>query len=435
MTKLLRRALVAAVLIAAAVLGPAAAPAFAMRCVEDCPGTGGDGGGGGTAPAVITVTATLKYNDIYQGQYIRPLRRDKVEVWRYTPRFAGIWSWGNDRTLYTDEQGHISTTFSADYDGTVYALRVVAENSAVWVRPNPNTAAAWVPATLGFDGAFWREPGDDHPIEPVAHTFSTTFDFSWTFAGWSAQHYNIADTLLYAHDYAAARRGDGDTLPEASVAWWALGSSNTPFYNPVGSVLTLPSGQWNSTLVAWDDPILVHEYGHFLEHHLSGFYALPSTHSGCDGISQQHAWMEGFADYFATAVVSSLPAGTLDMVGPYNFPAANWYLEASPQCRTSTVDGRALEDRVAAVLWDMSDPAGTETGGYDPAPARDVTVFQVFDVELGSIGACPTVTDLRRALLNRGVTAAEVDGVFALNGVPTGDFPQAVPPVCTMARG
>ncbi len=441
MTNRLRRTLIAATLIAttsigAAVLDPAAVPAFAMRCVEECPGPGGgDTGGGSTAPPTITVTATLNYQDLYQGRSNRPIRFDKVEVWRYLPRFAGVWSWGNDRTVYTDGQGKVNTSFTNDYDGTVYALRVVAENAAVWVRPNPNTAAAWVPATLGFDGAFWREPGDDHPVEATAHTSSQIFDFSWTFTGWSAQHYNIADTLLYGHDYAGSRKGDGDALPEASVAWWAFGSSNAPFYNPVGSVLTLPSGPWYDDLVPWDDATLLHEYGHFLEHHLSGFYAMPSVHSGCDGVNQQHAWMEGFADYYSAVVLASLPANELYRIGAYSFTSNVYIVDFSPACAGSTLDGRALENRVAAVLWDLSDPAGTESAGYDPAPQRDRDVFQLFDAALGSISACPTVTDLRRAWLARGLSVAEIDGVFALNGVPTGDYPQVVPPLCTMARG
>lgn len=438
MRRPLRRTFIAAVVVAAAVLGPAA-PALAMRCTADCPGTGdGDGTGGSTAPPTITVTANLKYLDIYQGQSSRPLRRDKVEVWRYMPRFAGSWGWGNDRTVYTDDQGHLSTSFTNDYDGTVYALRVVAENAAVWVRPNPNTALAWVPATLGFDGAFWREPGDDHPIQQTAHSTSQTFDFSWTFSGWSAQHYNIADALLYARDYAAARRGDTDALPEASVAWWALGASGTPFYDPVGSVITLPSGEWDDEDFSYDDAGLIHEYGHFLQHHISGFYAMPSSHNGCDGISQEHAWMEGFADYFSAAVLSSLPFGALYEVSAYDFSADAYKVERSPACTRSTLDGRALENRVAAVLWDLSDPAGAEPAGYDPAPAQDTAVFQIFDRELDPPAAmtnggagCPTLIGFRHAWIARGLSTSDIDTVFALNNVPTADYPQLVPPLCT----
>jgi len=53
------------------------------------------------------------------------------------------------------------------------------------------------------------------------------------------------------------------------------------------------------------DFLVLHEYAHFLEEMIRSFAPLPSTHDGClanilgaSVNSLEHAWMEGFADYF-----------------------------------------------------------------------------------------------------------------------------------------
>ncbi|WP_322769555.1 ricin-type beta-trefoil lectin domain protein [Frankia sp. Cr1] len=401
------------------------------------------------APQTTTITATLRYSDLYQGAD-RPIREAKVELWRFKPRALGVWTWGVDQVLRTDSAGRINTAVPYETAGITYALRVVAENRAAVVRPNPKTIGAWIPSTLGMDGAMWREPGDNQPIQPRVTAPGQTHDMSWTFTGWAAQHYNIADTLLYAHDYAAAHRGDTDVLNPVAVTWLNIDgviNGGTPFYQPVGSTIRLPAGESmvqlpagdrKSIKIAYDDPTLAHEYAHYLEHTLSSFYALPAKHNGCNSVDAEFAWMEGFADYFAAAVYDSLPSGTLSTSRPAGIlPYSHTHLEESPQCAGSTAEGRTLENRVAAVLWDLADPAGAEPNGQDPVAGQGTTVFQIFDRELDRAPhplvsfACPTINNFRNAWKSRGLDLTKLDAVFALNGVATADRPASAVPLCT----
>jgi hypothetical protein len=69
----------------------------------------------------------------------------------------------------------------------------------------------------------------------------------------------------------------------------------------------------------FNDYVILHEYSHYLEEQISGFPAVPSLHDGCFARdvfggtinSAEHAWMEGFDDYFAMMLASLQPPGRL----------------------------------------------------------------------------------------------------------------------------
>ena len=135
-------------------------------------------------------------------------------------------------------------------------------------------------------------------------------DFSYTFHGWSSQHFNIAEVARHGKAYADARRAPGETdaIPPANFQPTSVTGS---YYNaPVDTVVI------NSDDVNYDYLIL-HEYAHYLEERVSSFAPVPSIHDGCttkDALgntinSPELAWMEGFADYFPHAVERSVPCG------------------------------------------------------------------------------------------------------------------------------
>jgi hypothetical protein len=114
--------------------------------------------------------------------------------------------------------------------------------------------------------------------------------------------------------------------------------------------------------------------------------------------SPAHAWMEGFADYFAQAVVTSLPAGTLVSA---RLPPATigttpaFFLENPLPCNlvgtqagtpgnTSTITASAIEDNVSAVLWDLLD---TSNESFDVQSGQGTAIFQIFDRERADPGS------------------------------------------------
>ena len=179
----------------------------------------------------------------------------------------------------------------------------------------------------------------------------------------------------------------------------------------------------------FDDVTLLHEYAHFLEEKISKFAPIASIHDGCKATmigdatatpinSPEHAWMEGFADYFAAAVIASLPTGRTAVFGI----ATGAGLEAPPgifsvpSCALvrATFPADTIELDVAAVLWDLLDGGFTESA--DTVSGRDVEIFRIFDREL-STPFDPTIEDFRAAWVARGLPAAALGRIYTLNGL------------------
>jgi hypothetical protein len=186
--------------------------------------------------------------------------------------------------------------------------------------------------------------------------------------------------------------------------------------------------------------VILHEYGHFLQARVSTFAPIISNHDGCTATDAvfghrintgQHAWMEGFARYFASAVNRSLPAGTLNMVSApvsrLESPACGAVgLSAGPAGSTWTITPAMIEDFVAGILWDLVDAPGdigAAPEGSDLIGRQDTRIFQVFDRELGRLGRWPTVVDFYCGWMDRGLPRAALDSLFVTRGIPLATCP------------
>jgi hypothetical protein len=343
-----------------------------------------------SAPATTTVAAHLTYAD---SNVQRPISFARVEVWRYAPRALGIWTWGNDATLVTNANGDIAKSFSYSYSGVVYALRVFPENRG---------------GRVVSPGGVYFEPG--YPAGPLHRTATTkgqVLRFDANFTGQAAQAFNLVETARVGYEFVAARRdpAETDTLPTVS---FTLGSiTGGPWYNPlVDTVEMVPD-------YAFDDAAVLHEYGHFVEEQISSFVWIASSHDGCNYKGAQHAWMEGFSDWFAAAVVSSSPGANLH--AQYRGTPSPTRLE-NPYCSAPAGAPDELEAFVSAALWDMTDAANE---GSDVATVASGDVLRILDRELDVYGKGPTIHHFRDAWRSRGWNMATLDSVWANNGIPT----------------
>ena len=144
--------------------------------------------------------------------------------------------------------------------------------------------------------------------------------------------------------------------------------------------------------------------------------AEPSPHDGCIARdlfgaiinSAEHAWMEGFADYFAQAVATTMPRlGGNGLGGTSSLST----LESPPFCQAlNTLDGSKVEDMVAATLWDIFDRPGDPFSlieSHDSLSRLDGAILQIVANELNSPdGKWPTIGDFRSAWLSRGLPSA-----------------------------
>lgn len=131
--------------------------------------------------------------------------------------------------------------------------------------------------------------------------------------------------------------------------------------------------------------------------------------------SAEHAWMEGFANYLAQAIIARNPGARLNPSGG-TLPVSQM---ETPQCGSEVdgISGDAIEKRVAGVLWDLFD-SNNEPG--DTVSGMDTAIIQIMDNELDADRGQgdPTISRFRSAWIARGLSVTALDSVMQLNGVP-----------------
>ncbi len=391
----MRKSLLAVLVIAGTTTVPRWAEAI---CADDAPC-----GGGGNGPSLTTVTGRFRYLD---GTVLRPLVSAKVEVWRFAPRGV-LWGWGNDAVGYTDASGNLRATLPFGVPGITYGLRVFGTNYAAQVWPSDVVDLY----------PFYREPGEPGPVyHRVANNPGETLDFTYDYVDdWATKHFNAAETIRLAYDYAAARRDPRET---EVIGVANLQPSTFSMYNPLTNTIDMSDPN--------DDFLILHEYAHYLEAQISSFAWIVSYHTGCNTYTvnpfnpfdppilsntADHAWMEGFADYYAQAVAQSLPAGTLR--GGAGTPSV-WTLERQPACAglAAGITGDMVELYVAGVLWDLHDrptDPGSRGECYDNLNRMDTEILQIFDHELDVEGVWPTISMFHDAWVARGLDHLALD--------------------------
>jgi hypothetical protein len=124
--------------------------------------------------------------------------------------------------------------------------------------------------------------------------------------------------------------------------------------------------------------------------------------------------MEGFANYFSRAVGLTLPG----RLSGTPFP-----LETQTPCNAAPPD--AIEDNVAALLWDLVDvptDPGSRAEPLDLTVRQDLAIFRILDRELDQ-GVWPTITMFHDAWRDRGLDHDGFDRIAGGLGLG-GLFPQ-----------
>jgi hypothetical protein len=360
-----------------------------------------------SAPAAadrITGTFTFRDGDGMQ----KPIRDATVEIWRRDP--GGI-NWYVVMTTSTSPTGVVDVMVPF-IPNAWHSLRVYAENrgAVVYKRDFHNEK-------------FYAKPGG---IE--LPSVSGTQDFSFASSNlFDSNHYNIADAVLRAFDYASspARRAAGETDTVAQIGVFPI-KFGTTFYDPWAKVLRIDDGY------AMDDFTIIHEYGHHLEERISTFFVQASVHNGCTAFSSEGgysvaspelAWMEGFASYFAEAVAMTMGGVNRDPSFPLgSIPAT---MLEGPSCSGSTLPLASTEVFVGGALFDIID------GNSSAEPAdrlcttannpTDAKVFRVFDT---LETAFPTLQHFVDGWINQGYDLPSL--LAAMGGTAAG---LALPPI------
>jgi hypothetical protein len=420
-----------------------------------------------------TVKGTFKYTDRQyswdntskqwkETRTDRPIVGAKVEIWRFRPRFLGIWTWDKDATAWTDPNGSISVNMPFAQNRVVYGIRVFATNDAAVVWPGDNFWWEQKFNTIPF----YSEPreGDGQIMHKTESSPSSVLDFgTYTFDSQSSQYFNIAEVARQGKIYAENRRAPGETDSIGKANFQPTLAPITSYYNYLFDTVVLNGGGVINSGDTFEDFVILHEYAHYLEEQISSFAPVPSYHSGCLVRSldkpiinsPEHAWMEGFADYFSQAVAHSVPRNTLAgrepelddkgevKAGFYDwgyYEYADWYCDNLQ----GKIPGDYIENFVAGTLWDLFDepkldyPLLRADGKTDPRywggseahdtlARRDKEIFQIFDRELDVYGVWPNITHFRRAWMDRCLPGGELSSIMVRHHIllpdsAVGDF-------------
>lgn len=190
--------------------------------------------------------------------------------------------------------------------------------------------------------------------------------------------FNILDQLLEANIYLRAEVAncsssfsgctDFTVAPKSQVYWQkgynpgtCVGAGALSFYLPSHSRLFILGGEDGDTDSSdtdhFDNSIIIHEYGHFLEDVMFSSDSPGGSHNGNKVIDPRLAWSEGWGNFIQAAVRSQ--ANYIDTLGNIDGSTAfifNVTLEsATTDVPTKTGEGNFREFSVTRFLWDIID--------------------------------------------------------------------------------
>ena len=352
-----------------------------------------DTGGPCPAPGRFEIAGKLEYADYDLTVMPNPTGRGNIQVINInSERFYPVvnvpvqlvkWSDRHDpdatviaRTV-TDDEGNFRFEIERS-PGEKYAIRVYPRNSAARALLEDdgcNTYVAFVSkeqiVTPNKGSVIFDRIRVYPDMEPQLESWEyQTGAFCGTpdkrIVG-GAQLFNIIDVLRQARNYLLEETSvfSSDGIDRLDVLYpygdWAL-------YSGSGQTIKLADEVGSGIDFGYNDPTILHEYGHYIHDTLATLDTSSGPHSFCrQYIDEETAFKEGFADFFGNAMLFFLR--NKETYKPNKF-SNSWSFLESPEERCETRDpdtGRivrkklkerwnsAYEISTAAVLWDLTD--------------------------------------------------------------------------------
>ncbi|MCX6046283.1 MAG: hypothetical protein NT075_14320 [Chloroflexi bacterium] len=263
----------------------------------------------------------------------------------------------------TDANGHFEFHFCDDdgflNDELELYIRVCAE---VWDGPNKIARIDDYDddELYCFDSGTIDSEGGTVDFDVTAYAINSA----------EAQIFNIADSIYWAWKYW--NNSGGPAVANTLLVYWngSRGQKGS-FYSDTRTTMVVGDDPSNPS--QWDDSVVMHEYGHFLDHQFScnqnpgGAHTLPGFNNGSTG--QQLSWGEGFPDYYQSAVRTLQPgAGFTSTYIDINGPIVDF------ESAGGTASDRN-EGAIAGLLWDFFD---TANDNQDTVSHGEALIQQVY---------------------------------------------------------
>jgi hypothetical protein len=404
----------------------------ALALVQGC--SGGDGGGGGDdspPPPTTGISGIVSYERVpfeasstgldYASTFEAPARGVVVQL--LDAAGAAI-----DSTITDATGAYEFPDVPADTDVRVRARARLLRHSSgggepgwdVEVRNNTNGNAAYV-----LDGELQNSGSGGQTRDLLAESGWSGFGGS-TYSGTrAAAPFAIVDTLYEAVRFVVDN-GDAAIVLEPLDVYWS------PQNRPVSGDGDYSDGQIGSTgyhiaggsgsptgiyvlgddgldTDEYDEHVLVHEFGHYLEHTVSRTDSIGGIHGQGDLLDLRVAFSEGYNNAFSGMVLDD--PEYRDSMGAAQGQEFSLDLEEN----TRVNPGWFSEMSVASIVWDLFD---TQDDGADRTSVGFGPLFDVFVNELRETPALTSIFVLIAGLKERsGVDTAAIDAIVAAQSI------------------
>lgn len=199
--------------------------------------------------------------------------------------------------------------------------------------------------------------------------------------------FNILADIYWANQFLRAQSGNASFVADKVSVFWKAGFNPYSYFNAptvMASFFVASEdrlyilGGKNGDVKAsdtdhFDDSVILHEYGHFLEAHYSHSDSPGGSHNGNFIIDPRLAWSEGFANYFQAAVLDTIVYAT--GTGPKGTSGFTNYVDTLG-FKTDSVEGSGSG---AGILIQRSLTEAAATAVYD-RPAANEGIFREFAI-------------------------------------------------------
>lgn len=312
------------------------APQGAGAATAFCPSLMVSGNGSGTP---FTVFGTVTYED------------HPYTIYGFTGATPQVPVVNAVVELVRCDDGTVQQTATTQADGSYTITHTNAGPAGMYVRARTQTPAGpdfdvTVQDTAGNVYAV-RDPGFDDASSP-----SFTVNLQATQSAGVGGPFNILDVARRGLEYTAANLPAAMPLPALKIVWQEGYSAFGTAYYPSMTRIYVVNEPTDTD--EYDDPVVMHEVGHFVGFTVSRD-STPGGDHFADDVAQDArlSWSEGWGDFFATAALGQ-PVyidtnGTTDP--PFIQIDVDWV----------TVGGGVTNELdVAATLWDTVDGIGSD---------------------------------------------------------------------------
>lgn len=290
-------------------------------------GGGGGGGGGGTSVVAessycstvqsyssgVTVTGTAVY-------YYRPVHATS-HVLSGNPVTDTI---AAAEVVVTDAAGNVVQCSSVDQSGNIsLTLPKTAATYTVKVNSRANNSLLKVSVLNDINANAVYSISKSITLDGVSTTQAlgqlTAYARQSESSSMEGAAFNILKKLYLANEYIRTETGNSSWVADKVTVYWKAGFNPYSYFGYPNSLLSFYASSERKLYILggkngdvktsdtdhFDNSVIIHEYGHFLEDIYGKSDSPGGSHNGDMMIDPRLAWSEGWANFFQAAVLGA----------------------------------------------------------------------------------------------------------------------------------